>query len=281
MLKHRLHVGFEGPRVTEDGLALDDLQKTLTHVQRAVRLMVGHLAGVDASRPGQPSKLVRAQSALRLVRTSPGSFVAELELCPPSDMSRSEHYGTQAVTAILRWKGERDPSLPPKVAAELTAIGTELSEEIDVIRIRTPDTAPSLTIPRTRHVQRAASEQIDASLQGRLMAIDWKRRNAQLHNYGAAFIRLRFDAALDQDMKRLATKYVEVRGRGRFDTGGNWVVLQVEHLDETRSSQEPFDLDEFLNHPHPKIFDPKKVVRASDPFDVDEFMHAIREGRDA
>ena len=81
MLKNQLRITFEGPRVSEDGLAVADLQKTLTHVQRAVRLMVGHLTGADPSRRGRPSKLVRDQSALRLVRTSPGSLVAELE-CP-------------------------------------------------------------------------------------------------------------------------------------------------------------------------------------------------------
>ena len=78
-----LHVAFEGPRVSEAGLSVEDLQKTLEHVQRAVRLMVGHLIGADPSPRGRPLKFVRDQSALRLVRTAPGSLVAELALSPP------------------------------------------------------------------------------------------------------------------------------------------------------------------------------------------------------
>ena len=47
-----------------------------------------------------------------------------------------------------------------------------------------------------------------------------------------------------------------------------------------RSWNEPFDLEAFLNDPNPKIFDPDKVVTASEPFDVDEFNRLIRESRD-
>ena len=48
-----------------------------------------------------------------------------------------------------------------------------------------------------------------------------------------------------------------------------------------RTWNEPFDLEEFLNDPNPKIFDPDKVVTASEPFDVDEFIRIIHESRDA
>ena len=133
-----------------------------------------------------------------------------------------------------------------------------------------------------KHVrERATSEEIDATLQGRLMNVDWKRRTTQLHNYGQPCVRLRFDAALDEDMQRLATQYVHVTGRGRLDTDGNWLIFQVERITETRSWREPSDLDTLLNDPNPRIFDPEKVVKVREPFDVDEFMRSIREGRDA
>ena len=48
-----------------------------------------------------------------------------------------------------------------------------------------------------------------------------------------------------------------------------------------RHWSEPFDLEKFLNDPNPKIFDPDKVITASEPFDVDEFVRFIHEGRDA
>ena len=47
-----------------------------------------------------------------------------------------------------------------------------------------------------------------------------------------------------------------------------------------RSWGQPFDMDEFLNDPNPKIFDPDNLVTASEPFDVDEFVAIIHAGRD-
>ncbi|MDE0222066.1 MAG: hypothetical protein OXJ90_22555 [Spirochaetaceae bacterium] len=282
MPKNQLHITFEGPRVGEDGLAVGDLQKTLTHVQRALRLMVGHLMGADPSRQRKPSNLVRDHSALRLVHTSPGSFVTVLELSPPPGTQHDlTNCGPRAVSQLLNWGGDQDRSLPQRVAEELMAVRNELSEEIDLIRLRDPDTDRSLTLTRMSRVRdRATSEEVDATLQGRLMMVDWKRRTAQLHSDGQPSVRLRFDASLDEEMQRLARKYVEVRGRGRFDQDGNWADVRAERVTETPSWSEPFDLDRLLNDP-PKIFDPEKVVRASDPIDVDQFMRTIREGRDA
>ncbi len=39
-------------------------------------------------------------------------------------------------------------------------------------------------------------------------------------------------------------------------------------------------MDEFLNDPNPKIFDPDNLVTASEPFDIDEFVNIIHSGRD-
>ena len=43
---------------------------------------------------------------------------------------------------------------------------------------------------------------------------------------------------------------------------------------------EPFDLDRFVHEAKPKIFDPDRVVTASERFDVDDFIRTIHEGRD-
>lgn len=273
-LKNRLHVTFEGPRVSGEGLAVEDLQKTLTHVQRAVGLMVGQLMGAGRSGRGRPSKVVRDQSALRLVGTSAGSLVAALELSPP--------YGPEAVNRIIRWEGDQDRSFPPGVAEELMAARRGLSAEVDQIRLTDPDAGRSLTLTRISHVRdRATSEKIDATMQGRLMVVNWMRRTAELHNYRRPGVRLRFGPEMDKEMQRRATQYVEVRGRGQVAADGSLVQLQVGDIRGTRSWRDSFDLDELLNAPNPKIFDPKNVVSANEPFDVDDFMHVIREGRDA
>ena len=43
----------------------------------------------------------------------------------------------------------------------------------------------------------------------------------------------------------------------------------------------PFDMHRFLDNPRPKIFDPDRIVKASEQFDVDDFLQTIRDGRDA
>ena len=119
-----------------------------------------------------------------------------------------------------------------------------------------------------------------ALVEGRLMAVNWAYGTAELHYIPQRIVLLRFDPALNDDMRRLATQYVEIRGRGRFKDNDEWDVIYVEQITSTRSWSEPFDLDAFRNDPNPKIFDLEKVVTVSEPFDVDEFIRVIHEGRD-
>ena len=119
-----------------------------------------------------------------------------------------------------------------------------------------------------------------ALVEGRLMEVNWACGTAELHYIPQRVVPLRFDPALNDDMRRLATQHVEIRGRGRFKDNDEWDIIYVEQITSTRSCSEPFDLDAFRNNPNPKIFDPKKVVTVSEPFDVDEFLRVIQEGRD-
>ena len=119
-----------------------------------------------------------------------------------------------------------------------------------------------------------------ALVEGRLMEVNWACGTAELHFIPQRVVPLRFDPVLNDDMRRLATQYVEIRGRGHFNDNDEWDVIYVEQITGTRSWSEPFDLDAFRNDPNPKIFDPEKVVTVSEPFDVDEFIRVIHEGRD-
>ncbi len=119
-----------------------------------------------------------------------------------------------------------------------------------------------------------------ALVDGRLMEVNWAYGTAELHYIPQRVVPLRFDPSLNDDMRRLATQYVEIRGRGRFKDNDEWDIIYVEQITSTRSCSEPFDLEAFRNNPNPKIFDPEKVVTVSEPFDVDEFLRAIQEGRD-
>ena len=116
-----------------------------------------------------------------------------------------------------------------------------------------------------------------ALVQGRLCDVDPKQGTAGIDAYFDDLIPLRFDASLEPEMLRLETKFVKVWGHGWIDDAADkWVVIQVEKVarPETRT------IDDILNDPNPKIFDPDNVVTAREPFDVDEFNRIIREGRD-
>ncbi len=131
------------------------------------------------------------------------------------------------------------------------------------------------------HESNAITESAEkALLHGWLREVNLHSKSARLHRHRNRHIRLRFDDSLADDMLRLETRYVEVRGRGRIDEHDRWGTVRVDEISGTGSWREPFDMDAFLNNPNPKIFEPEKLVTASEPFDVDEFVRVIHEGRD-
>ena len=91
----------------------------------------------------------------------------------------------------------------------------------------------------------AADDAVAAAISGRLRDVNTEQRTAQLHEYGRPdHIPLRFGPALDAEMRRLETQYVEVRGTGCIDDDRDrWIEVWVEELRETRSWREPFDLE--------------------------------------
>ena len=119
-----------------------------------------------------------------------------------------------------------------------------------------------------------------ALVEGRLMAVNWAYGTAELHYIPQRVVPLRFDPALNDDMRRLATQYVEIRGRGCFNDNDEWDTIYVEQITCTRSWSEPFDLKAFRNDPNPKIFDPDKVVAIDLTEEEWEAFHrVICEGR--
>ncbi len=280
----QLHLIFNGPNIREEGVSLDDLQKTLRHMQTTVRLMVSHLAGY--TKQGRPSWLQR-ESNLRLMGTSPGSLVAELGLAPSDGYNLMKGYGQRAIDHIIGSGSENARSLPENVADELFRIGTDLSPEITLVQLVDPLSGRQVEFRRREATaMRVAKNPLSdrttekALLYGWLKAVDWEERTAKLSRYQARPVNLLFTADYDRQMLRTAMQHVEVRGQGRFDSSDQWYSVQVEEIRATRSWNEPFDMDAFLNAPNPKIFRSDEVVRADEPFDVDEFIRVINEGRD-
>ena len=288
-MSEQLFVTFEGPDISGHGVSLDDLQKTLRHVQNAVRHMVRHLAGYN--KRGRPPEWLRKESALRLTGTLPGSLVAELSLAESDELDIKDRYGQQAIVRVLEGK---DVDIWPEHAAnEWFRIGQDLSPEVDSISLEHPLSGQRKEFRREEFRRedymvagapafrpRSVSVTEAALVYGRLRAVDWVERTAKLVPYRGETVNLRFDADHDRQMLELAMQYVAVRGEGEFDNRDQWIYIQVEEIQGTRSWNEPFELESFLNDPNPKIFDPDKVIRASEPFDVDEFIRVIREGRD-
>ena len=266
--------GVEGHSVPVDGFAT-----SLQSLQDAVRLMVEHLGGREPG-PGRPPTWVRDQSALRLTAIGTGSFIATLTLKPPPDgQSYVEEFGPRALDGLLSWDGREDSTLPRAVTDKLYEMPAALPEDAR-LWLGSVDGRRKVEVRRAERVATAQATAEVALLRGWLREVNWDRLTAQLHDSTGSYVRLRFAASLYDDMRRLATEFVEVRGEGRFNPHDERTSVHVERISGTRSGREPCDLESVLHDPHPKRFDPEQVITGSEPFDVDEFVRVIHEGRD-
>lgn len=276
-----LVVSFVGAGTDRDGVSVDCLVATLTAVQDATWIVADDLA-IRSSNAAQPPKWGDAdiRRSMRLVSTRKGSFMAELKLESATNGAEpSDKFHSLALDALLKWDGYGDSDLPNEAVRILHGAYREIPMDVKVW-LGDKETPRMVEIKRVDHTAKPTSESESAVLYGWLKEVNWNRRTAQLHRYGVkGHVRLRFAESLDIEMVRLATRYVEVRGVGRFNANGDWTSIQVDKINAADSGGEPFDLDAFLNDPNPKIFRSESVIRASEPFDVDEFNLSIRDGR--
>ena len=280
-MDNRLFVTLDGPHIAEEGVPVSAIVKTLQGVQDAMRLMVGHLGKYQA-KLGQPPKWVQEQSQLRLAATHPGSLVVELTLdSPKGARDPQDDLGLQGLEALRNWDGTETSTLPESVTDRLYAISSSLPNDVQ-LWFGNADCPCKVPVRRTeRYVELPTDIEEAALLHGWLKEVNWDKRTAALHRYRDRKVKLRFDESLDEEMRHSANRFVTVRGRGQLDKSERWQCVTIETIEGDHSSSESFDMEAFLNNPAPKVFDPKKVVRASEPFDVDEFIRFIREGRDA
>ncbi len=268
---------FEFP--PHQGLPADALGDALKGVQDALRRTVEYL-GDRQPQPGRPPGWITLQSALRVSGVRSGSLVFDMELAPPpSQQPYLDRYGPAAIDELLNWDGEEGSTLPLPVTDRLYEIREKFSEDVK-LWLGNANNHHKVELKANQTRAGAASEETEALLYGWLREINWYRRTAQLHDHHGGFVRLRFDPRLDEQMLRLATQYVEILGQGRITAKDEWTTVQVGQLNPTRSWNEPFDREAFLNNPNPTVFDPDKIMRASEPFDVDEFMRYIHDLRD-
>ena len=190
-----------------------------------------------------------------------------------------DDFGNRAIQALNEWDGKGQSTLPKDVVDTLHATAAKLSDGVK-LWFGDAENPHKVEIQRKPAAPRTTSDLTDAFLHGWLYEVNWDKDTAQLHDFSGKYVQLRFSEDLHEDMLRLATRYVEVKGRGRFNDSDQWTSVEVHQINAARSGTEPFDVGAFLNDPNPKVFDPEKVVTTSEPFDVDEFILGVREGRD-
>ena len=284
MVTKQLNVTFDGPGVGR-GVPISDLNKTLSNVQRAVRLMVEHFAGVEAT-PGRRKKVVIEQSELMLRRTSSGSLVAELELRDrrESFFENDEDYGFESLDAILDWDPNDERSLPVSVAKELQDISKGLSPGINSVTLGDRSGKRQVVISRT-HSRRVESNSPlrgqDTVVRGYLMEVDWARGTARLDPRIGNPVRLRFDTDLHEEIRHLLSQFVKIQGKGNMNEDEEWTSIEIETVEADRHWSNPLADDLSLN---PRVFRTADSLLIDDPFDNDhelrEFIRTIHEGRD-
>ena len=278
MAEQRLTFALSNPDDSRPGGLVPEILTALEGIQDAVRLMVQHLGDREKG-PGRPPKWIREQSTLRLVEVRTGSFVADLVVeAPPDGQSYLEDLGNQAIVALQGWDGMQASTLPKDVEDTLHLTAGKLSDGVR-LWFGSRENPRRVEVQRKPATARTTTDVTEALLYGWLYEVNWDKRTAQLHDYSGEYVQLRFAEEFHEDMLRLATRHVEVRGRGRFNDKNKWTTVEVQQLSAASSRNDPFDVEAFLNNQNPKTFDPETVVTTSEPFDVDEFIRGIREGR--
>ena len=114
----------------------------------------------------------------------------------------------------------------------------------------------------------------DALVLGTLMEVDWANKTARLDRFRQKSVKLRFAKELDEEMRRFATEFVRVEGKGYLrapDTDKEeWVNFEVESVKiPYQGKGQVFRKEAWLADK--SLFDTT--------FDVDEFNRVIREAR--
>ncbi len=112
-------------------------------------------------------------------------------------------------------------------------------------------------------------------IHGLLHDVNPELRTAKLDAYFNRRVPLRFDVSLKNEMVRLETTFVKIRGSGWISDADEWIVIDVEEITIPRMRT----VEEIRNDPNPKLFDPVTIPRASEPFDMEDFLKVIYEGR--
>ncbi len=134
-----------------------------------------------------------------------------------------------------------------------------------------------MTPPKKHNEFRHLGEPEPALIHGRLVEVDTQKGTAILSAYLDSRIPLRFDGSLEKEMLMLEKKFVKAKGHGWFNDEDRWIVVFVE---EIAPPPPPRTIEDIVNDPNPKLFDPDKVppmVMSDEEWEA--FDRALRESR--
>ena len=289
-----MQLSLSGPEVGSGTAPLSDFTERANTVETFIYRIVEWMGGSSFREKGAPKKHI--QDNYRTFASVPrtGSFSTSLKLGRPTgqrtlDTSEivSEFMDLMELansSDIAEMEARvSDPAYLRKFRelAEDIAPDGERIHQVGFTAIRNGNTrSVSITKPAAALPKPVRRSEAAALLHGWLNEVNWDRHTAQLHGNDGGYIQLRFDDALSQDMRRLATQYVEVRGNGSFNKDDQWTSVRVEHIAGTENWRKPSDIEALQEEPNPKIFHSGEILRSSDPFDVDEFIRSVRNGRE-
>lgn len=180
----------------------------------------------------------------------------------------------------FNFDGHDSGSVPPEVFDHLRSIGTDLSPEVSSAWLGDSSEKRRVRFDRRSSAPRQIGSTESAVLHGWLREVNWEKGTAQLHDNDGAHVVLKFDSGFDDEMLRLATRYVKVSGAGPTNKSGGWTTVTVTNIKSTRSWDEPPTLDSLMDESSAVAFDPESVVTTDEPFNVQDFIDTIHLARD-
>lgn len=115
----------------------------------------------------------------------------------------------------------------------------------------------------------------DALVMGKLMEVDWTKRTARLERFREKPIKLRFGKELDEEMRRFATEFVQIEGKGYFISPEieKWAVIDVDSVSLPYDSSKPKKAFKGVEEWGVRMRTPEESA------EISEMIKAIREAR--
>ena len=128
-----------------------------------------------------------------------------------------------------------------------------------------------------RKIEKPLMHKAPRTVRGRILEVDWKDGTAELHT-PAGVIRMEFAEDRAEDLRRFATRYVEVKGVADLTEDGDVRALAVETIESTLDDDSfwrPLSPDELIRAQGIRPYTFPEPLDDGDLFDVDEFLAMI------